>query len=193
MYEFITGDIVEKTPTYVILETSNIGYLINISLFTYTHLPGQNPCQLFMHQIIREDAHILFGFISREEREIFRQLISVSGIGANTARLILSSLSPVEIEQAIRNGDVLLMQSIKGIGAKSAQRIIVDLKDRITTASDLDQLFHPQRNTMKDEALSALVNLGFTKSTVDKVLDRILGGSENLTVEELIKDALKKL
>ena len=193
MYEFITGDIVEKTPTYVILETGNVGYLINISLFTYTHLPGQNPCQLLIHQIIREDAHILFGFINREEREIFRQLISVSGIGANTARLILSSLSPKEIEQAINQGDVVLMQSIKGIGAKSAQRIIVDLKDKITTASEIDQLFHPKRNTMKDEALSALVNLGFAKSTVGKVLDRIHGGSENLTVEELIKEALKKL
>ena len=193
MYEFITGDIVEKTPSYVVLETGNVGYFINISLYTYTLLPGQNPCQLFIHQIIREDAQILFGFINREEREIFRQLISVSGVGANTARLILSSLGPKEIEQAINEGDVVLLQSIKGIGAKSAQRIIVDLKGKITTASEMDQLFHPQSNTLKDEALSALVNLGFSKSSVDKVLDRVIGGSEDLSVEELIKEALKKL
>ncbi len=193
MYEFITGDIVEKTPSYVILETGNVGYFINISLFTYTQLPGQNPCQLFIHQIVREDARILFGFINKEEREIFRQLISVSGIGANTARLILSSLNPNEIEQAINQGDAVLMQGIKGIGAKSAQRIIVDLKGKITTSSEASQLFHTQSNTLKDEALSALVNLGFAKSTVNKVLDRILGGSDNLTVEELIKEALKAL
>lgn len=193
MYEFITGDMVEKTPTFVILETGNVGYYVHISLFTYTLLPEQGSCQLFIHQIIREDAHILFGFINKEEREIFRQLISVSGVGANTARLILSSLSPTEIQQAINEGDVVLMQSIKGIGAKSAQRIIIDLKGKITTASEMDQLFLQKSNTLKDEALSALVNLGFTKSSVDKVLDKILGGSENRTVEELIKEALKKL
>ena len=193
MYEFITGDIVEKTPSYVVVETGNVGYYINISLFTYTLLPGQNPCQLFIHQIVRDDAHILFGFINREEREIFRQLISVSGVGANTARLILSSLGPKEIEQAINEGNVVLLQSIKGIGVKSAQRIIVDLKGKITTASEMDQLFHSQSNTLKVEALSALVNLGFSKSSVDKVLDRIIGESEDLSVEELIKEALKKL
>ncbi len=193
MYEFITGEIVEKTPSYVVLETGNVGYFINISLHTWSLLPGENPCQLFIHQIVREDAHILFGFISREEREIFRQLISVSGIGANTARLILSSLAPKEIELAINESDVALMQSIKGIGAKSAQRIIVDLKGKITTAAGTDQLFPPKSNTLKDEALSALVNLGFTKSSVGKVLDGILKDDADLSVEELIKGALKKL
>ena len=133
MYEFITGDIVEKTPTYIILETGNVGYYINISIFTYSLLPDQKPCQLFLHQIVREDAHILYGFINKEEREVFRQLISVSGVGANTARLILSSLSPVEIQQAINEGNVLDLQKIKGIGTKSAQRIIVDLKGKIRT------------------------------------------------------------
>lgn len=193
MYEFITGDIVEKTPSYVVLETGNVGYFIHISLYTYTQLPDQNPCQLFIHQIVREDAHILFGFINREEREIFRQLISVSGVGANTARLILSSLNPGEIEHAINEGDVSLLQSIKGIGAKSAQRIIVDLKGKITTASEMDQLFQPESNTMKDEALSALVNLGFAKSAVNKVLDKILHEEKDLGVEEIIKAALQKL
>ncbi len=193
MYEFITGDIVEKTPTYVVLETSNVGYYINISLFTYSLLPGQNPCQLFIHQIIREDAQILFGFIRREEREVFRQLISVSGVGANTARLILSSLGPIEIEKAINEGDVALLQGIKGIGAKSAQRIIVDLTGKISASAEIDQLFPKQSNTLRDEALSALVNLGFTKKTVEKVLTQILQGDDEISVEILIKEALKRL
>jgi Holliday junction DNA helicase RuvA len=194
MYEFITGDIVEKTPTYIILETGNVGYFINISLFTYGLLPDQKPCQLFIHQIVREDAHILFGFINKEEREVFRQLISVSGVGANTARLILSSLSPVEIQQAINEGKVLDLQRIKGIGAKSAQRIIVDLKGKIRTASEMDHLFPSESNTIKEESLSALVNLGFAKKTVEKVLEQILkGGNDQINVEKLIKEALKKL
>jgi len=194
MYEFITGDIVEKTPTYIILETGNVGYFINISLFTYSLLPDQKPCQLFIHQIVREDAHIFFGFINKEEREVFRQLISVSGVGANTARLILSSLSPVEIQQAINEGNVLELQKIKGIGAKSAQRIIVDLKGKISMASEMDHLFPSKSNTIKEESLSALVNLGFAKKTVEKVLEQILkGGNDQIIVEELIKEALKKL
>jgi Holliday junction DNA helicase RuvA len=193
MYEFITGDIVEKTPTYIVIETGNVGYYINISLYTYSLLPGQNPCQIFIHQIVREDAHILFGFINREEREVFRQLISVSGVGANTARLILSSLGPLEIEQAINEGDVAILQGIKGIGAKSAQRIIVDLKGKITTRTEIDQLFPEQSNTQRDQALSALVNLGFSRKTVEKVLDQILQGDDELSMEMLIKEALKKL
>jgi Holliday junction DNA helicase RuvA len=193
MYEFITGDIVERTPSYVVLETGNVGYYINISLYTYTLLPGQNPCQLFIHQIVREDAHILFGFINREEREVFRQLISVSGIGANTARLILSSLGPIETEQAINESNVAILQSIKGIGAKSAQRIIVDLKGKIRTAVETGHLFPEQSNTLRDEALSALVNLGFARKTVEKVLEQILRENNELGMEELIKEALKKL
>ncbi len=193
MYEFITGDIVEKTPTFIVLETGNVGYKINISLYTYSLLPGQNPCQIFIHQIVREDAHILYGFINREEREVFRQLVSVSGVGANTARLILSSLGPVEIEQAINEGNVAILQGIKGIGAKSAQRIIVDLKGKITTRGEIDQLFPEQSNTLRFEALSALVNLGFARKTVEKVLDQILQGDEELSMEMLLKEALKNL
>jgi len=193
MYEFITGDIVEKTPAYIVLETGNVGYYINISLFTYSHLPGQNPCQLFIHQIVREDAHILFGFISRQEREVFRQLISVSGIGANTARLILSSLGPAETEQAINESNVAVLQGIKGIGAKSAQRIIVDLKGKISTRTEEGHLFPEQSNTLRDEALSALVNLGFLRKTVEKVLDQILRGDDEFSMEKLIREALKKL
>jgi Holliday junction DNA helicase RuvA len=193
MYEFITGDIVEKTPTYIVLENGNVGYFINISLFTYSLLPDHQPCQLFIHQIVREDAHILFGFINKEEREIFRQLISVSGVGANTARLILSSLSPAEIRQAINEGNVPDLQRIKGIGAKSAQRIIVDLKGKISMAVEEDQLFPAKSNTIKEESLSALVNLGFAKKTVEKVLEQVLKGNDQMTVEEMIKEALKKL
>lgn len=193
MYEFITGDIVERTPTFIILETGNVGYFIKISLFTYSLLPDQNPCQLFIHQIVREDANILFGFINKEEREVFRQLISVSGVGANTARLILSSLSPLEIRQAINEGDVLELQQIKGIGAKSAQRIIIDLKGKISIAAEMDDLFPSKSNTIKEEALSALVNLGFAKKTVEKVLDQVGKGNDQLTVEAFIKEALKKL
>jgi Holliday junction DNA helicase RuvA len=193
MYEFITGDIVERTPSYLVLETGNVGYYINISLHTYTLLPDQNPCQLFIHQIVREDAHLLYGFISREEREVFRQLISVSGIGANTARLILSSLGPAEIEQAINEGQVAVLQGIKGIGAKSAQRIIVDLRGRIRSADESAHLFPEKSNTLRDEALSALVNLGFTRKTVEKVLEKILRENDELSMEELIKKALRNL
>jgi len=193
MYEFITGDIVEKTPTYIIIETGNVGYYVNISLYTYSLLPGQNPCQIFIHQIVREDAHILYGFINREEREVFRQLVSVSGVGANTARLILSSLGPLEIEHAINEGNVAILQGIKGIGAKSAQRIIVDLKGKISARAEIDQLFPDQSNTLRYEALSALVNLGFSRKTVEKVLDQILQGDDELSMEMLIKEALKKL
>jgi Holliday junction DNA helicase RuvA len=193
MYEFITGDIVERTPSYLVLETGNVGYYINISLYTYSLLPDQNPCQLFIHQIVREDAHLLYGFISKEEREVFRQLISVSGIGANTARLILSSLGPAEIEQAINEGQVAVLQGVKGIGAKSAQRIIVDLRGKIRTAEESAHLFPEQSNTLRDEALSALVNLGFARKTVEKVLEKILRGNDELSMEELIKEALKNL
>ena len=131
MYDFISGDITERTPTFVVLETGSIGYFINISLNTYTQLSEHNRCQLYIHQIVREDALILYGFFDKTEREVFRQLISVSGVGANTARLILSSLSPADIERAINEGNVGILQSVKGIGAKSAQRIIVDLKGKI--------------------------------------------------------------
>ena len=193
MYEFITGDIVERTPSYLVLETGNVGYYINISLYTYSLLPDQNPCQLFIHQIVREDAHLLYGFISREEREVFRQLISVSGIGANTARLILSSLGPSEIEQAINEDQVTVLQGIKGIGAKSAQRIIVDLRGKLRTAAGPDHLFPGESNTLRDEALSALVNLGFARKGVEKVLEKILRENDELGMEELIKEALKNL
>jgi len=193
MYDFISGNVVEKTPTYVVLETGNIGYLIHISLNTYTLLAEQSHCRLYIHQIVREDALLLYGFPDKTEREVFRQLISVSGIGANTARLILSSLSPAEIEHAINEGNVAVLNTIKGIGTKTAQRIIVDLKGKITKKEELDQIFRTESNTIRDESLSALVNLGFSKSSVEKVIDQIRKEKKDLSLEELIKEALARL
>ncbi len=193
MYEFIEGNVIEKTPTFIVLETGNVGYLINISLNTFTRLADQQRGRLYIHQIVREDALILFGFYDKIERDVFRQLISVSGIGANTARLILSSLSPSDIEQAINEGNVALLNSIKGIGAKTAQRIIVDLKGKITSVTGLEQIFSTQSNTIREEALSALVNLGFTKGSVEKIINQILKEKQDPVLEDLIKEALARL
>lgn len=193
MFEFIQGRLVELTPAYAVLETGNIGYFIHISLNTYSKLTKSTESKLYIHQVIRDDAHLLFGFIDKHEREIFLMLISVSGIGANTARMILSSLTPSEIEQAIFEGNVALLKSIKGIGVKSAQRLIVDLKDKIGESAEMEEIFATESNTLKEESLSALVMLGFSKASVQKVLDQILHQENDLTVEELIKKALKKL
>src|SRR5512147_2291052 len=163
MYEYLKAEIAELTPTYVVLELNNIGYHIHISLFSYSQLQGKSSCQIFLHQIIREDAHLLFGFTSIGERDIFRMLISVSGIGASTARMILSSMTPDELAGAIANARVDLLKMVKGIGAKSAERIIVDLKDKIGKTSDNLQLFKSTDNTIKKEALSALEILGFPR------------------------------
>lgn len=193
MLDYIKGEIVELVPTSVVLEVNGIGYEINISLFSYSKLQQEKSCKLFVHQVIREDAHLLFGFITANEREIFRQLISVSGIGANTARMILSSMSPEEVRHAIATADVNLLKSIKGIGAKSAERIIVDLKDKIIKSEDTSQLFKSPDNTIKNEALSALEVLGFSKKNSQKVVDRLLTTDSSVPVEELIKKALKLL
>lgn len=191
MYEYIEGDFVEKSPAHMIVEASQLAYFINISVFTYSQLSNQNKGRLYLHFVVREDAQILYGFASREEREIFRLLISVSGVGANTARLILSSLSSTEVTQAILAGNVSVLQGIKGIGAKSAQRIIVDLKDKVGKGAGIDELFISQDNTNREEALSALVALGFPKKSVEKILTRILSEQPELSVEELVKAALK--
>ncbi len=193
MFEYIQGRLVELTPTYAVIEAGNIGYFIHISLYTYTKLTKSTEVKLFIHQVIRDDAHLFFGFADKHEREMFLMLISVTGIGANTARMILSSLSPTEIEQAIFEGNVALLKSIKGIGTKSAQRVIVDLKDKIGKTSEIDEIFATESNTLREESLSALVMLGFSKASVQKVLDQILQQENEITVEELIKKALKKL
>lgn len=193
MYEYIKGVITEVNPTYAVIETGNIGYTVNISLTTFSEISGKKEIKLFIHQIVREDALLFYGFADDQEREIFRMLISVSGIGANTARLMLSSLSTDELRKAIMEADINLLKSIKGIGAKSAQRVVVDLKEKVGKTVDEGEIFRDESNTLKEEALSALVMLGFSKSAVRKVLDKILREESDISVEELVKKALKKL
>lgn len=191
MYEYIQGKVSELTPASVVIDNHGIGYFINISLNTYSALSGKENAVVFIHQAIREDAHTLYGFFNKSEREIFRLLISVSGIGSNTARMMLSSLSPAEIKEAILSGNVKVLNSIKGIGAKTAQRVIVDLKDKVGKSEISGEFLLQESNTNREEALSALVMLGFAKNTVEKVLDKLLKADPELDVEELVKQALK--
>jgi Holliday junction DNA helicase RuvA len=195
MYEFIRGKVVEINPALAVIETSGIAYSINITVHTYSQVVNSAECLLYLHHVVREDAQLLFGFSGKEERTIFRLLISVSGIGANTARLILSSLTPEETRQAILSSDVRTLQGIKGIGTKTAQRLIVDLKDKFGKMTLGEEIFLSQYNTIREESLSALVTLGFPKNSVEKILDRILSQNKetNLAVETLIKRALKEL
>jgi holliday junction DNA helicase RuvA len=193
MYEYIKAKLVELNPAYAILDTGTVAYFTHISLNTYSSLKEGQECRLYIHQVIREDAHLLFGFAEKTERELFRMLITVSGIGANTARMMLSSLSPSDIRNAILNGNVSLLQSIKGIGLKTAQRIIIDLKDKIGKSIHETDIFSAESNTMRDEALSALVMLGFHKPSIEKILDKIFRDKTDLSVEQIIKQALKQL
>ena len=193
MIDYIKGDITQITPTFLTMETVGIGYLINISLTTFSKLEGRKEFKILIHEVIREDSHQLFGFADNEERDIFRLLISVTGVGANTARMMLSSLNPGEIEKAILGSDANLLKSVKGIGLKTAQRIIIDLKDKLGKHDGNDEIFTFADNTKREEALSALVMLGFAKNAVSKILDKIVREEKNLTVEDLIKRALKNL
>jgi Holliday junction DNA helicase RuvA len=193
MIDYIKGDIALITPTYLIMETGGIGYLVNISLTTFSKLETKKEYKILVHEVIREDSHQLFGFADNEERDIFRLLISVSGVGANTARMMLSSLNPGEIEKAILGSDSNLLKSVKGIGLKTAQRIIIDLKDKLGKHTGSDEIFTFADNTNREEALSALVMLGFAKSAVSKVLDKIVRDEKNLSVEDMIKRALKNM
>jgi len=194
MFEYVKGSIVDLTPTYVVVDCSGVGYYVNISLQTYSILEGKKETLIYLHQVIREDAHLFFGFASVEERELFRLLISVSGVGANTTRVILSSMSAIEIQKAIMNADINALKQIKGIGLKTAQRIVVDLKDKVVGKdTGSSQLFTALNNTSRQEALCALVMLGFSKSAVEKVLDQLLKEEGDQSVEGLIKLALKRL
>jgi len=193
MITHIEGKLVEKTPTHVIIDCNGIGYFINISLHTFSQIPDQEAIKIFTHLQVKEDSHTLYGFISASEREIFRLLISVSGIGANTARTMLSSLTPKQIREGIAVGDVALIQSVKGIGLKTAQRVIIDLKDKILKIYDIDETSLTQNNTNKDEALSALEVLGFMKKQSERIVDKIVGSAPDATVEFIIKEALKNL
>ncbi|HLN56236.1 MAG TPA: Holliday junction branch migration protein RuvA [Bacteroidales bacterium] len=193
MIDYINGPVTRITPAFVVVETGGVGYFINISLNTFSKLENKSEYKILIHEVIREDAHLLFGFADEEEREIFRLLISVTGVGASTARMVLSSLKPVEIERAITASDVNVLKSVKGIGLKTAQRIIVDLRDKVGKTSSGGEIFSISDNTNREEALSALVMLGFAKSAVIKVLDKISREEKNLSVEDMIRKALKNL
>ena len=193
MITHIQGRLVEKNPTDVVVEASGIGYLLNISLHTYSKIPDSENVKLFTHLQVREDAHTLFGFVEKIEREVFRLLISVSGIGASIARTMLSSMSPQQVTEAIASGDVATIQSVKGIGATTAQRVIIDLKDKILKAYDMDEVSISQNNTNKNEALSALDVLGFTRKQTERLVDKIINAQPEIAIEEIIKQALKNL
>jgi Holliday junction DNA helicase RuvA len=193
MIAHIQGRLVEKTPTDVVIECNGVGYHINISLHTYSQIPESENLKLFTFLQVREDAQTLYGFIEKQERELFKLLLSVSGVGANTARTMLSSLQPTQIIQAIASNDVPVIQGVKGIGAKTAQRVILDLKDKVLKIYDLEDVSVVSNNTNKEEALSALEVLGFNRKSAEKVVEKIVKDVPNASVEQLIKQALKNL
>jgi Holliday junction DNA helicase RuvA len=193
MIEYIKGKITELNPAYLVIETAGVGYFVSISLNTYSQLDNASEVTIPVHEVIREDTHQLYGFAGKAERELFRLLISVNGVGPNTARMMLSSLRPEEIEKAIADSNVHILKSIKGIGLKTAERIIVDLRDKTGKVAAAAELLSPRDNSMRDEALSAMTMLGFIRSASVKVIDKLLSENQNLTVEELIKQALRNL
>lgn len=189
----LQGKLVEKTPTHVVVDCGGIGYHVNISLHTYSLLPNTDFIKLFTYLQVKEDAHTLFGFVEKSEREIFKLLLSVSGIGASIARTMLSSLDPKQITNAIGSADVATIQSIKGIGSKTAQRVILDLKEKVLKLYDLDEVLVSQSNTNRDEALSALEVLGFVRKSSEKIIEKIIKEDPEASVESIIKKALKIL
>ncbi|HEY9170100.1 MAG TPA: Holliday junction branch migration protein RuvA [Lutibacter sp.] len=193
MITHIRGKLVEKNPTFAVVETNGVGYWLNISLNTYSQLPDNEFVILYTHLSIKEDAHTLYGFITKTEREIFRLLISVSGVGPSIARTMLSSMTTDEIQQAIASNNVSVIQSVKGIGVKTAQRVLVDLRDKISKTYSIDEVYVSQSNTIKNEALSALEVLGFNKKQVEKAVDKILLEDKTVSVEVLIKNVLKNI
>lgn len=194
MYAFLEGVIESLNPASVVLNCQGVGYDIAISLNTYSGIKDKAKYRLLTHLVVREDAHVLFGFATEEERILFRHLISVSGVGANTARLVLSSLSPGELSDAIISAKVNTLQKVKGIGGKTAQRIIIDLKDKLGKDTGIREILGPSHNTSREEALSALTLLGFNKTLAEKTISKILQDEGvNISVEQLIKSALKVL
>ena len=198
MIEYIRGELAEITPALAVIDCNGIGYGIHISLNTYSAIQGKKSVKLYIHEAIREDAHALFGFSTKQERELFLLLISVSGIGGNTARMILSALSPSELCNVISSGNDKLLKSVKGIGLKTAQRIIVDLKDKIATTgmetvSGSAAMLSPANSEVHDEAIAALTMLGFAQAPSQKVVTAILKEEPSLSVEKVIKLALKRL
>lgn len=193
MITHIQGKLVEKNLTDVVIDCNGVGYHVNISLHTYSQIPDGDYLKLYTYLQIKEDAHTLYGFSSIAEREIFKLLISVSGVGASTARTMLSSLTPKQVIEGIAHGDAALIQSIKGIGAKTAARVILDLKDKVLKVYDIDEVSMSKNNTHKDEALSALEVLGFAKKQAERVVEKIVASQPDANVEVIIKQALKNL
>ncbi|MAM18763.1 MAG: Holliday junction branch migration protein RuvA [Christiangramia sp.] len=194
MIHHLKGQLIEKNPTYVVIDCNGVGYTVNISLHTYSLLANSEAISLYTYLQVKEDSHTLYGFMEKSEREIFKLLISVSGVGTSTARTMLSSLQPREVTTAIAHGDVVTIQSVKGIGAKTAQRVILDLKDKVLKVmAEGDEVLVSQSNTNKEEALSALEVLGYNRRQAGKVVDKILNDDPDSSVESIIKLALKKL
>lgn len=191
MITHLHGVLEEKTPASAVIDCGGIGYALSISLNTYAQLPDKGTCRLFTHLAIREDAHVLYGFFNQDERELFRQLISVSGVGGNTALAVLSGLDPSGVKTTIQNGDVAALKAIKGVGPKTAERIIVDLRDKVAKVEVGELGFAVEQNKQRDEALTALITLGFAKNAADKAITKVLKkyGSD-LGVEEIVKHAL---
>jgi len=193
MITHLKGRLVERNPTYVVIECAGVGYFVNISLHTFSSISDSESIQLYTHLQVKEDSHTLYGFAEKSEREIFRLLLSVSGIGSSIARTMLSSLTPLQIRDAIACGDVPTIQAVKGIGAKTAQRVILDLKDKVLKIYDIDEVSPNSNNTNKEEALSALEVLGFARRQSEKAVDKVLSQDPTLSVEDIIKHALKNL
>lgn len=193
MLDYIRGEVAEITPTYIVVDCSGLGYFVNISLNTYTALQKERSAKVYVHEAIREDAHVLFGFADKLEREMFQLLISVSGVGPNTARMILSSLTPTDLQSVIATNNVNLLKSVKGIGAKTAQRIIVDLKDKIKRGDDTLLVQLETQSETYEQAVAALVMLGYTQQAVQKAVGKLLKEQPDAKVEDLIKKALKIL
>lgn len=193
MIEYIKGQLAELTPTYAVIDCGGVGYLLNISVPTFSMLEGQATAKLLVHEAIREDAHVLYGFINEQERSLFRLLIGVSGVGANTARMILSSIPAPQLEQIILLGDHSQLKKVKGIGSKTAERIIVDLKDKIKPIGDALILQQSVTNEVFEEALAALVMLGFNRLQSQKVLKKLFDKEPDVKVETAIKRALSMM
>lgn len=193
MIHHLKGQLIEKNPTYIVIDCNGVGYTVNISLHTFSLIPESEAISLFIYLQVKEDSHTLYGFMEKSEREIFKLLISVSGVGSSTARTMLSSLTPSEVSEAIATGNVAVIQSVKGIGAKTAQRVILDLKDKVLKVMGDTEISASQDNTGKEEALSALETLGYNRRQAGKVVDKILKEAPGSSVESIIKLALKKL
>ncbi|WP_117881791.1 Holliday junction branch migration protein RuvA [Aureibaculum luteum] len=193
MITHLNGKLVEKNPTYVIIECNGVGYFLNISLNTYSKIPDAEALKLYTYLYIKEDSHTLFGFADKVEREIFKLLISVSGVGPSIGRTMLSSMTPEQIQHAIASEDVATIQSVKGIGAKTAQRVIIDLRDKIVKTYEISEDSAFNHNTIRDEALSALEVLGFSRKQVEKIVQKIIQEAPNTSLENIIKQALKIL